>query len=166
MYIHSMHLFCFLNIKCFSIIYPKYISFYFTFSNQNKCIWLNKCTYFTNLQNCRLSLMLQGVVRMTSQYNHPVICEHFICAQYNGGKWNIGRSSDDCLVNLSSVHWKISKKEICKIFYIFGDIGSPFAHAAFKTDCIKTKYMLQCTDDIIAVFNTALTKDEPMSPIM
>ena len=52
-YVHSinqMRLFWLLNVECFSIIFLKYISFHFTFSNQNKRIWLTECTYFTYLK--------------------------------------------------------------------------------------------------------------------
>ena len=54
-YVHSinqMRLFWFLNVKYFSIIFLKYILFYFIFDNQNKRIWLIEYTYFTYLKNC------------------------------------------------------------------------------------------------------------------
>ena len=42
---------------------------------------------------------------------------------------------------------------------IFNGINSLSLNAVFKTDYIKNKYMFQCTDNIIAVLNTAFTKD-------
>ena len=42
-------------------------------------------------------------------------------------------------------------------------VGLSFVNDAFKTDCIKNKYIFQCTDDIIAVLNTTFTKDESIS---
>ena len=49
-YLHSInqtHLFWLLDVKHFSIFFPKYIPFYFTFRNQNNRTWLIKCTCFT-----------------------------------------------------------------------------------------------------------------------
>ena len=42
----------------------------------------------------------------------------------------------------------------CNILY-FVDIGYCFVNNAIKTDCVKNKYMFQCTDDVNVVFNTA-----------
>ena len=50
--INQMRLFWLLNIKYFSIIFLNCILFCFIYSNQNKCIWLFDCTYFTYLKNC------------------------------------------------------------------------------------------------------------------
>ena len=50
--INQMHLFWLLNVKCFSIIFLKYVLFHFIFSNQNNGTWLIKRTCFTYLKNC------------------------------------------------------------------------------------------------------------------
>ena len=53
-------------------------------------------------------------------------------------------------------------KSIVK-FVMLDDVAASFVNDAFKTDCIKNKCMFHCTNDIIAVLSTTLTKDESKS---
>ena len=47
-------------------------------------------------------------------------------------------------------------------FCIFVDIDLCFVHDAIKTDCIKNKYLFECTDDINAVFNAAFITNQSL----
>ena len=69
-YVHSinqMRLFWLLNVECFSIIFLKYISFHFTFSNQNKRIWLIEwhiLYILEKVQLCNQSLVIKMALNL------------------------------------------------------------------------------------------------------